>query len=204
MPSLSDLILPRKKVQVAEQLVAGNTASISGDSVTVDASVQEDHLGDNEVTDFPVERGANITDHSRPNPQVITIRALITGTPFDLQSVAIPPALKERRGKDAWVKLHKWRKDGQRVVLITSLNAYGDMVIQSISTPRNARNADGVEITIKFRQIFTVASQTVAKPSRVINPSKTTTGPKPTAPTNPAQSDKVVGIIRTLGKALTR
>ncbi len=188
MPSLADLIAPKKKVTVAEQLVAGNAASVSGDSVTFDCSAQEDHTGDNDVTDFPVEQGANISDHSRPNPDSVTIRALVTGTPFDLLAIAQPPALKARRGKDAWDKLHKWRREGKRVVLITSIKAYSDMVIRSISTPRNARNADGVEFTISFRQIRTANSLTVDKPSRPENPPKTDVGPKPTAAANPAQS----------------
>lgn len=202
MPSLADLISPKKKVKICEQLIGGNIASISGDAVEMDASVSEDHLGDNEVTDFPVEQGANISDHSRPNPQSVTLRCLITGTPFDLLAIAIPPPLKARRGKDAWVKLHKWRKEGQRVVLITSLNAYGDMVIQSIGTPRTARNADGVEMTIKLRQINTANSLTVDKPDRPENPPPASQGPKPTAPANPAQATKSVGLIRTIGQAV--
>ncbi len=203
MPSLADLISPKKRVQIAEQLIAGNVASVSGDSVTMDCSAQEDHTGDNEVTDFPVEQGANISDHSRPNPPSVTIRALITGTPLDLFAIAIPPPLKARRGKDAWDKLHRWREEGKRVVLITSIKVYSDMVIQSISTPRNARNADGVEFTIRLRKIRTANSLTVDKPERPDNPPAKDLGPKPVAPANAAQSSSP-SFLKTISDGITK
>lgn len=203
MPSLSDLTAPRQKVKIAEQLVGGDVNSIFiAGAVELDASPQEDHVGDNDVTEFPVEEGANISDHSRPNAQSLTLRAIITGTPFDLLAIAIPPALKARRGKDAWEKLHAWRTQGQRVAVFTSLTRYTDMVIQSISTPRNARNSDGVEMMIRFRQIFTARTKTVDKPVRNENKSRSEVGSKPTQQTNPAQNEKPLGLIRTLGKAL--
>ena len=79
----------RKKVKLVE-----GALTVLGDSVEFDASKDEDHTGENEVTDFPVEEGANITDHSRPKPRTLQIHAFVTGTPMSLLNIATPPGFK--------------------------------------------------------------------------------------------------------------
>jgi hypothetical protein len=53
-------------------------------TLTLDASVRETHTGSNTVTDHPVELGSNIADHSRPDPDQLSMEARISNTPHFL------------------------------------------------------------------------------------------------------------------------
>lgn len=53
-----------------------------GDMINVDACLDETHQLSNTVTDHPVEEGFNVTDHSRPNPDRVTLRCFISNTPL--------------------------------------------------------------------------------------------------------------------------
>lgn len=46
--------------------------------VILDASVQERHTHTNDVTDFPVEQGANVTDHVRPRSRPLMIEGVLS------------------------------------------------------------------------------------------------------------------------------
>lgn len=181
MPSLSDLIVPRKKVQVSD----GN------EIIELDVSIEETHEGASDVTDYPVELGPNIADNSRPRPRMLSIHGAVTGTPIDIGAAyATPPAVKAQRGKVAWTTLDKWRRQGDRLYVTTSFFGYVDMVITSITVPRNSQNTDGVEFTLAFKQVFTVKSRTVDKPKRAEKKPATNNGKKGTEKTNEALQDK--------------
>lgn len=50
-------------------------------SIRIDATVSETHAYVNQVTDHPVERGANITDHVRPEPRRLSLVGFISNAP---------------------------------------------------------------------------------------------------------------------------
>lgn len=52
--------------------------------VWVDVSLRETHGVGAEVTDHPVERGANIVDHIRPLPRTFSIEGLVTNHPIEV------------------------------------------------------------------------------------------------------------------------
>src|SRR5687767_8934803 len=52
------------------------------DTIELDASISEQHTGEVEVTDHPVEKGANVADHARPKPNMLTIDGMISNTPL--------------------------------------------------------------------------------------------------------------------------
>lgn len=180
--SLSDLISPRKKVLISDG---------AGAAVELDVSIEETHEGASDVTDYPVEQGPNIADNSRPKPRTLTIHAAVTGTPIDIgPSYAMPPAIKAQRGKKAWTQLDTWRQVGQRLSVTTTFFGYVDLVITSITVPRSAQNTDGVEFTISFKQVFTVKSKTVAKPTRKTNKPVEKNGSKSTKNASKTVGDK--------------
>lgn len=53
-------------------------------TLTLDATVHEVHTSTSTVTDHPVERGANVADHIRPDPDQLTMEAWISNTPHFL------------------------------------------------------------------------------------------------------------------------
>jgi len=174
MPGIADLISPRKKVTFTiDTTVGGFDFTVGGfdfaseDAViTLDASINETHTGESEISNYPVEEGSNSSDNSRPQPMQLTILGVVTGTPMDITAIALPPSVKLARGKDAWSALDQWRRDGRRLRVTTSLNLYRGMVIKSLSVNRNSKNTDGVEMTIMLQEIVTVSAQTRKAPKQ--------------------------------------
>lgn len=55
-------------------------------SVSLDASLHEQHTGTATITDHPVELGSNIADHIRPDPDMLTIEGVVSNQPLYLPS----------------------------------------------------------------------------------------------------------------------
>lgn len=55
-------------------------------SITLDASLHEQHTGTATITDHPVEQGSNIADHIRPDPDMLTIEGVVSNQPLYLPS----------------------------------------------------------------------------------------------------------------------
>jgi hypothetical protein len=72
------------------------TWQINGEdrSIQFDAVLSEEHSGGATVTEHPVEKGAAITDHVRPEQERVTIEALVTNTPTRL------PATQNKGARD--------------------------------------------------------------------------------------------------------
>lgn len=54
--------------------------------ITLDVAAKVQHTSTNQVTDHPVEIGSNVSDHIRPDPNVLTIEGVISNTPIFLPS----------------------------------------------------------------------------------------------------------------------
>jgi hypothetical protein len=151
------------------------------DSIEIDACMEETHTLNNTVTDHPVEQGFNISDHVRPEPDVVTLRCFISNTPLSTEqqtravqegSVQFTTTSQQDveigaidgRGADAFKKLKKLRDEGTLIKLVTTLKEYGNsstegMVVQSITVPRTTKNYDGLEFSITLKQIRIVKNR---------------------------------------------
>jgi hypothetical protein len=158
------------------------------DTIVLDASVSETHTLTNTVTYHPVEEGAAVSDHSRPEPDEITLEGLVSNTPLsrDQQTRAIQsgsvtfqssaPQENPGRAEDAFRQLKALRDAGTLVSVVTTLRTYGatdedKMAITSISIPRDYRTADAFRFTITLRRVRVVKNKltrnVVAKDKRV-------------------------------------
>lgn len=52
--------------------------------IWIDASVEEVHIADSEITDHPVEQGIDVTDNIRPRADVVRITGFISNQPIEL------------------------------------------------------------------------------------------------------------------------
>lgn len=163
-------------------------------TITIDACKDETHTLTNTVTDHPVEEGFNISDHVRPDPDMVTLSCFVSNTPLStdqqtranqeggnssaqtnadgsVKIIQIPG-----RGKATFDKLKKLRDEGTLIEVVTTLKTYGvsadeGMVVQSLTVPRNTKNYDGLEFSVTLKQIRVVRNrqtrQTQAKDKRV-------------------------------------
>lgn len=153
-------------------------------SLDFDATLDELHEWKNEVTQNPVETGSPITDHVIEKPDKLRLQGVITNSPLrgefagqyfggDTQSPRIQTAFEAIR------ELHKAR---DVVVVYTKHAIYTDMVIESVSIPRNAQIGEEMQFTMELVNIRLVATQLVTLPPGI--------NAKKTAKSNTAISNK--------------
>lgn len=147
------------------------------DVITVDATMQEVHTFSNEVTEHPVEQGANIADHIRRKPIEVRLSGIISETPLDttLADAAVRsiPGLgiaatatqsvasllsKSAIVRDAYNTLRAMRDAGQLVVLWTPYRAYTSMAITDLQITRDTSGGEALQFTATFREVLTVES----------------------------------------------
>ena len=127
MSSFLSLLFGQQKVQIGQE-VGGDFLPTGAREF--DASIEESHEADVDVTEFPVEEGADITDHLRPRPERITINGIVSNTPLTLDPRRLLPS-SSGRDITAYLKLKEIKDTGQLVSIVTSLRQYANMAIKS-------------------------------------------------------------------------
>jgi hypothetical protein len=123
----------------------------------LDATLREVHTAESEVTENPVEKGAAVSDHSRPKPVRITIDGLVTASPLQPDPSRLQPS-------EVYQELIRAKDAGDLLTVKTKLATYDDMVIESISVTRDAGTGDALPFTATLKQIRVVATVSVDRP----------------------------------------
>jgi hypothetical protein len=131
----------------------------------IDVAVREDHSFESEVTEHPVEVGADVTDHVRARPITVTLEGIVSDTPIgdmaqrrqeftlvDGEAFAIP-------SEEALAFLLAIRDAREPVPIQTSLRSYESMMLQSLQIPRSADNGEALRFTATFVQVILVTNQ---------------------------------------------
>lgn len=140
-------------------------------SLTLDVVPNETHASSNTLTDNPVENGLNVTDHSRPDPNNLTMDCLVSNTPLG-------QPVDSTRALTAYNTLEQLRLSGTLCTVVTTLKTYTSMGIVSISATRKSENYNALEFTIVFKFVRIVQNKLttvrVSNDNRVAK--KTSTG----------------------------
>lgn len=166
----------------------GRKAGIIGE-LQLDATISESHDYTNEVTQFPIEQGADIADHVKIKPEEITIDGFVTNSPLTILFEDISEIVKVKSGevevkstsregtvnkvelaRDILLKISGRQIQGkdtppQIVDIITGLRVYTGMMLTSLSIPRNAKTGQAMLFTARFMKVITVQSETVTIPN---------------------------------------
>jgi hypothetical protein len=142
-------------------LIAGiRKASI--DSIELDASVEELHQSRARVTKHPVEEGADVGDHVVPEPDGLRITGLVSNHPIDVFD--FETGTQDGRAETAYGQLLYLMNEKQPITVVTTLNTYDDMIIESVEVPRNARLGNTVRFSATLTALRRVKSETVDAP----------------------------------------
>lgn len=117
----------------------------------LDCLLSDSHVFDADVTEFPVESGATITDNIRNKPLVITMECLVSNAPLG-QLVQLRDHPDESTDA-AYDMLQKIRKDRQLVSISTSLRTFDNMALQGLTIPRESGRGDELKFTAIFKQV---------------------------------------------------
>lgn len=158
-------------------LVFGETKTKLG-SLEVACTLTENHTADVDVTEHPVEDGADITDHARKKqlafsmtgkfsgaPRATGVTRLTQGTTPDGEAVMFNSSVSVQDERDAARRLAEARDTlialrGELVTVVTELRTYENMTMKSLSFDRDGKTGDAFKFSASFVQIQTVALKT--------------------------------------------
>jgi hypothetical protein len=145
--------------------------------IVADVTVEESHYDEVVITQHPVEKTADITDHAYPLPPTLTVRIGYSpsgssaggafgqdpyqGDPVPLQTVY-----------DKYIAL----KDARTLMEVqTGKRLYEDMLIRSVALVTDADTENALFLTINLQHVMLVDTQTVQVPSNSVQaqPKKT-------------------------------
>lgn len=138
---------------MAETSLLFKNGPLSIDDITLDAVVSENHTSALQVTEHPVEAGANISDHARQMPDVVTLDIALSNT----------TKLGEHtpgRAIDIYEKLRLLQTNAELVTVVTTLRVYENMILENLSVPRTVKDAGGLRCTASLRQVRVVQNKT--------------------------------------------
>lgn len=130
-----------------------------------DVTLEEVGVDELEVTDHPVEQGADITDHSFKRPAHLTVRAgwsnsspQALGDPNYVQSIY-----------DSFLAMQANR---QPIEVVTGKRIYENMLINRLQITTDEKTEHSLAMVCEMREIILVATQTVTvgNASKMTNP----------------------------------
>lgn len=146
-------------------------------SFTAQVTLEESHDDDLEITEHPVEQGANIADHAFKRAARLRIRcawsnspsnpSLIGGIVGGLAATAssIQSALSGSSAssvRDTYAKLLKLQAQREPFEVFTGKRAYKDMLIRSLSVTTDKESENTLAVTATFQQVIMATTQTTA------------------------------------------
>lgn len=168
------------QIQRPDPNAALNATAAILDSLQIDATLNEIHSAQAEVTEHPVEQGSDISDHVRPKPVELKIEGVVSDTPLDsallgIATRSLPPLglaaqaassitnllAKSSFARGAFDTLRKLRDAGQPLTIFTPYRTYTSMVMTDLQVIRDTQGGEGMHFTAAFKQVLTVQSATV-------------------------------------------
>ena len=139
------------------------------DTIVADAAVSEGHSFTAAVTEFPVEKGAAVSDTVNNQPDRLRVEVFLSDFPLpnegrkQTSSGAItqrPPAEKNR-SQTILKNLIRLKETGTRISIETGLKSYKDMALETIEVPRDKSVKNAIRATLTFKRVLVVSTQTV-------------------------------------------
>jgi hypothetical protein len=143
------------------QRVNAETGAIS-EIVSLDATLEVNIAQAMIVTAFPVEEGADISDHAQKQPVSVTIRSLVSATPLRIFSLGALSG--DGRPRAAFEIMTELQETKELVRIVTDLATYDNMALTSFNTPRRQDTKNALLFTAIFREVRLVSSQIVTLP----------------------------------------
>lgn len=150
--------------------------------VEIDSIISELHGLSSTVTDHPVEKGANISDHARPEPDMVHLECLITNHPFSQNQQERPirqgsttitsnqPEEVPDRASVTYEQLKVLRDTSALLTVQTTLRQYDSVVLQSLTAPRDSGTFNALRFTASFKTIRVVQNKFTKAPARKNTP----------------------------------
>jgi len=139
-----------------------------GDILKIDATTNENHSAQAQLTEFPIEDGESVSDYVIKKGRRLSITGIISDDPIELVSgvsrVADMVANSGRPSKTAFDILMTAYEERQLLSIVTSLDEYSDMIMTNFTCPRDTSTAHALRFTAEFKQALFASTETVEIP----------------------------------------
>lgn len=105
----------------------------------------EEHATELGITNIPIERGSDASDHAYVMPKKVTIKSHIGG-PLDGRNDPQDPAIP-------WQILVRFQETRVPFTFMTGLSIYNNMLVKRLDVSRSADNSQILEFTAELQEI---------------------------------------------------
>lgn len=164
--------------------------------ITFDATVRIVHASQVEVTDHPIEDGSVVTDHSRRLPKQVTLDVVVSNDP-----IVIGIGEGERtRAQDAYAELERLQAEAQLLTVRLFLRDYDNMIIATMSAPRDAATGNVLSASLTLRELITATTERVAapEPTQTVKSPRQNVGRRNTTESPPENQAKAAANVSAL------
>lgn len=117
-----------------------------------DAILKVEHTTRVRATEHPIQTGANVTDHAYMEPAHVVMDIGMSDAMDSVVSGQFSSG--ETKSIGAYKKLLELQKKRETVKLVTRLNSYDNMLIETVHAPDDAKTYYGLRCTVFFREIM--------------------------------------------------
>lgn len=143
----------------AENILGARSRCIIGE-VRCDASTSETHEKTGNLTEHPVEFGADVADHYRVGSPLLSVEGEVTNTPLGVGyplETAINSAVSAFTGgnpvDNAWRELNRYFDEKVVITIETSLDTYYDMVLTSLTVNRSSESGGRLQFSVTAKRV---------------------------------------------------
>lgn len=147
-------ILPRGIPGRAATAIAIIPAGVPiGSRVKLDATLSQTHDRSIEAPDHPVEEGLNVTDHSRRNPDTLSVNGILTDTPIDPSGKLGAFGVMRNRAHEELRKLNGFFVKREPIFVATSTRVYEAMLIMQMSWVREQEQGNAIGVSLDLKEV---------------------------------------------------
>lgn len=101
---------------------------------------------ESEITDLPLETGRPVIDNVMDRPLILRVQAMVS----DLMTSTDKASSKPRQ---AWTQLQAMKSRRQLLTLLTELDRYDNLLIQSLAPVENVKTGKSLQFSMMLKQV---------------------------------------------------
>lgn len=193
-------------------------ASGSTTVLDTDAVVTETNAMASEITDNPIELGADVTDNARDKSDQLTLEFVISNTPTrvpkshangvtgstratpDGKAVVLQFDAQFDRVQAVQQDLARVKKAALLWQITTALRIYGNFLLEQINVTRDGKTGNSAKFSLQLRRALFVSTQYAAVP--VLQPRTLPTATQSTQPTRTPHNGILARLTGATGHAV--
>jgi len=132
------------------------------DTIEIDAVLNEIHQYDADITENPVEDGTVYSDNVVLQPIRLEMTCRITDASASLLNLRFSGA-----ADDAFKSLVRLQRSRETFDVVTGINVYKNMMLQSVSIPRESSDGRSIRFTAILKEILIVGDEAETNRDRI-------------------------------------